>query len=177
MRCNIYCRILTCSIFTLVFLIPCILFNIGIGREWNKNAVVSKCFILGYDIMESKCSYKCNCQLVCLGKPYDCHNICDLCWKTCYNGYVDVFINKIKNKVFGLTDDTITKVESQLSEKYPINSTITCYYYNNITKFSNTETDNYLGYYIFFTIIACLIAFITLSIETYIYCRRQTDIL
>lgn len=171
-------RFLTCIFFTLMFLIPCILFNVGVGREWNKNAIMSKCLVIDHNIIESKCSYKCNCQIVCLEKPFNCYNICNLCWKTCYNGYVNVLINNTENRVSVLTDDNITNVESQLNKKYSINITITCYYYNNITKFSNEEENsNYFVFYIISTIVACLISLIVLSLEIYLCCKGQIDLL
>jgi hypothetical protein len=172
MCCNIYSRVITGIISVLILLIPCILFNSGVGREWNKNAVGSKCFIVDHIIAENKCSYACNCGNVCITIPDQeggtitrCRNECDTCWKLCYNGNIVVEVNNLETQVFALTDDTINKVSIELNNKYPLNGTVTCYYYKNTVKFSNEENLVYLGFYIFFTIVAGLVALITLLVE------------
>lgn len=175
MCCNIYSRVIIGIAFTLVFLIPCILFNVGVGREWNKKAIMTKCLIVDYIIIESKCGYDCNCETVCEiiddegEKITHCYNQCEVCWKICYNGYVDVIVNTLQTEVFALTDDTINLVESRLNNTYPINTTVTCYRKDDDVKFSKDENMVYFGFYIFFTIVACIIASITLIVELYLY--------
>jgi hypothetical protein len=180
MCCNIYSRVITGTISVLILLIPCILFNSGVGREWNKNAVGTKCFIIDYIIVENECPYNCDCKTVCEivpdgdgGKVTKCFTECDTCLKVCYNGNVVVYINNIEKEVFALTDDTVDSVNLQLNNKYPLNGTVTCYYNKNIVKFSNEENPVYFGFYIFFTIVAGLVALITLSVELYLYYKTK----
>lgn len=166
MCCNIYYRVTIYSVFILIFLIPCIIFNVGVGREWNKNAMMSKCLIVDYVITESKCGYDCNVRIVCEdieAQGVTCYKKWDICWKICYNGYV--IVDNFPTEIFILKDDSMNLIDSKLNDKYPINTTVTCYHYNNVTKFSNEENAIYFGFYIFFTIISCSILLISLLYE------------
>jgi len=124
-------RLVLISIITIILLIPCIFYNLGICREFNSNAKITLCNIT------HKLCYK---------------NIC----------YVNISYNNIK-KVF--------KVGNLLND-----TSIKCYYYNDIIEISLTENKEYYVSYIFFTILACLTFLIWFSLEIYYTFRVKIDI-
>src|SRR5437867_2661106 len=101
MCCSLPIRIGIVIPITILLSLPFILSQAGIPREWNRNAVLSKCLILDIYTDNYQCSYECNCVESCIpdpsnpSNPPNCQTICDTCYQTCYRGWITVGIYNV----------------------------------------------------------------------------------
>jgi len=130
------------SIFVLLGIISFLLWFLGYttAATWNHNSIETQAEIIDHIIIDSNCSYSCNCKCTKRSFPphTTCHNQCDTCYQKCYDGYILITypINNIyHNNSILLFDDYVDykNMMNTLNNSYSIDSNITCYYnYYNI---------------------------------------------
>lgn len=123
-----------CCIISTFLLAVLITYYVGYAPENKKigNYVETKCTaIQQLDPVSDTCYQKCNCRSICTENS-GCHQVCDQCSYTCYDGFVifgypteegEIFESSIKV----INDKGHNQVIAEL-QKYPINSNHTCFY-------------------------------------------------
>lgn len=169
---NIYLivRLNIMILITFILLLPCILYNVGVGRLFNKYAILSECIINDTYTTKISCSYTCDCGDYCANYDedgYTCRVICNTCNTLCDEGHLIIYpiIANISNITF-FTDDVSVGIVNinDFNNKYQPNDIIECYYYadQQQVKLSKNENMDYYNSYMAFTVIACI--FITVWI-------------
>jgi hypothetical protein len=141
-------RMVLVTIVVLLLLIPCLLYNIGVDREFNKNAKVVECNIINSNKNITCCEYTCS--------------------KLCYNIYIIVnYSNVVK---------TLILYDKIYNTNYSIPTNISCYYYNKDIQLLLTDDKSYYIAYIFFTSLACVIFLTWFALEIY-HTRHKLNII
>lgn len=138
-------RLILISILCLLFFIPLILYNIGVGREFNKHAKQLECFVTGSYIVKNNCFYYCNCI-----------QSCETCHYDCYDVYVNIRYNltNVSTALEMYERITYDKVLSLLPKN---NTNISCYVYKDDIEIKIVENKEYYIAQIFFSCVSCLL--------------------
>lgn len=139
-QCARITAIIVCLSVCIVIAIPLITAGYVPRNNWNINSVKTECSVDKHIINEGQCSESCNCRTSCTytGQTNVCSRHCQTCFYTCYRGYVDIdhtvynIVNETEMKygrnIWIITNRWRNNVVNALNQKYPINSTLECYY-------------------------------------------------
>jgi len=175
-QCSIGKRLLI-LFFILASLVPCVLWNVGIGRKFNKYAVDTQCVVENMHTEIEMCTYKCNCIYKCIGGggpgnpdwPY-CFSVCQECPTKCTYGYLTLTHNISDHELFVQNVSAGVVNASDFNKKYNLNGTITCYFYPYQPyelEIKLTDDSSYFELYLIWTIIAGILLVIWIALEVY----------
>lgn len=164
-------RAIIMTLIIISLLLPCVFFNAGIGRMFNKYAIRTECIINNTYIKSTVCTYTCGCIEICrmgINKELLCYNSCQICNSICNEAHMliclvnDFYQSKIADVIFD-KNASIQKFE----HTHQPHDLIGCYYYESTgeIRLNNNENDNYYYTYIMSTIAAVFLFIIYIGLE------------
>lgn len=161
-----------------IFMLPCILYNSGVARQFNRFASDSKCIIVDTFLTQVPTTYLCNCVKKCYVQyGTSCRQECDVCPGHYDVGHLVLLPLELnfttQNNVHNMTESeyisiygreiSIGRVDgNDFNNRFKIDDIINCYYLSSTGEIQVTKTENqdYFRSFIAFTIIAGLILII-----------------
>jgi hypothetical protein len=154
-----------------ITLLPCIFYNTGVNRYFNKYSVQVMCEIREIYTIETTCTYDCNCKTE--SDTWNTYKqVCATCYKQCEDGHFTLLplVNSkdpysiIKDVDYGIIDDTF------YAYNLPGNN-IPCYYESYTGQILLDSTDDPV--YKTFNTISIVLPFIYLCVWIFIECIRD----